>query len=1019
MAGVKTQLSMKSSERDRPTGGIKISAEGRATFASILATINLDDVSKFASTVRQSGHQSTANKPTGTMASHNFISCKVDPAPFSGSYNIVFAIEFSDGIYWMLKVPANGHGQQFDELASKSLVAEARTMQMIKSATTIPVPAVYAFDASLDNELRMPFILMEQIDGISLDKGWFNEGCSKAQLEKFRARALQSLASAMAQLNRFMLDRGGSIIFNSEGKAVGVGGAKVLDVNAAWYREDDDPDENDVSCEKGPFTDPKSSLLFMLNRRPFQTNDNAYVKGIYKLLRMLIDWAYERDNHKPRFVLSHPDFDMQNVLVAQDGTLRGLIDWDGVAAVPREVGAAQYPMWLMNDWIESQYDYDIREGRPREEAGYDESSPDELSCYRAMYAQFMEQEITLNTKESAHLTINGTTPKEEADVTRRSLVMRNLEIATNSPMVTSDIVHHMLALIVDLTETDWEDGVSDCDSFASTDEEIEIEEDECDMEGAAVENDLDGSIGSENKICSDSDEDSTHTKATEIGNVDHSLTIDGSARPFDEDVFSTTASVFEPLSFNEADFREQQTASSADIDRNEMNSSFLSWTRQMLQSGCDTAERVLRRVAKTGYVRVQQNAVDEPTNVVADPDETPTGNNESLEMATAKNNATSPAENVAEIKEQEVWDRLAIKVRHYGVPIGVLQKYESKIASCIIDTVIEELKVDGEQDQDLVTLSDMLRATETMPAVARMSEKSVAGAESGEMAEKSVHGGHIIPTDENKLMIPIEATRLRSSSNSLPVSGIEVSTQDATGGLQGLRRSSTSYLKRLYSKAIVSAPGTWHLTPDSSIVSEGPKEDESIASSHGTSLSDTEDKGEGHPEEDVKGKDNRAEAGEIGMNEATEKNHHNHHPAYTAGSNKDSVRIKPFVRNRMYDPCRGKWVEAIKEYSYSIFDTATADQGVENLPPAEGDLVGGDNESEVSNKTGVKEAENEVEDDASSGGEDEDSPGQGAKFIDRGRFDPWTILNVLGSGDLDELRMLRLKEGFLKLLEQC
>lgn len=151
----------------------------------------------------------------------------------------------------------------------------------------------------------------------------------------------------------------------------------------------------------------------MLDRRPSQTNDKAYLKGVYILLRTFISWAYERDTHGSRFVLSHPDFDMQNILVAQDGTLRGLIDFYGVAAVPREVGVAQYPMWLMNDWIESQYDYKLREGKPREEAGYDESSPDELSCYRAMYAQFMEQEITLNTRKSAHLTINGTTPNKK------------------------------------------------------------------------------------------------------------------------------------------------------------------------------------------------------------------------------------------------------------------------------------------------------------------------------------------------------------------------------------------------------------------------------------------------------------------------------------------------------------------------------------------------------------------------------------------------------------------------------
>jgi aminoglycoside phosphotransferase (APT) family kinase protein len=40
------------------------------------------------------------------------------------------------------------------------------------------------------------------------------------------------------------------------------------------------------------------------------------------------------------FVLAHPDFDIQNVLIAGDGSaqLRDLIDWDGVASVPRSAG---------------------------------------------------------------------------------------------------------------------------------------------------------------------------------------------------------------------------------------------------------------------------------------------------------------------------------------------------------------------------------------------------------------------------------------------------------------------------------------------------------------------------------------------------------------------------------------------------------------------------------------------------------------------------------------------------------
>ena len=166
-------------------------------------------------------------------------------------------------------------------------------------------------------------------------------------------------------------------------------------------------------------------------------------------------------------------------------------------------------------------------------------------------------------------------------------------------------------------------------------------------------------------------------------------------------------------------FESRKRKVSADTDRNETNSSPLSWIRKMLRSGCDTAENVLRRVPKMGYVSVQHNAVNESTLVVADLDEIPAKNNKLLDTATAKKNATSPAGNETEIEEQEAWDRLAIMVRNCDVPVGILQKYESKIASCIINTVTKEFKVEGEQNQDLETFSDMLPAAETIPAAAR------------------------------------------------------------------------------------------------------------------------------------------------------------------------------------------------------------------------------------------------------------------------------------------------------------
>ncbi len=80
----------------------------------------------------------------------------------NGTYNIVFELEFSDGVRWMFKVPIDGTVDDFKALNRKALTSEARTMQMLKTKTEIPVPAVYAFDASPRNDLGVPFIMMRR-----------------------------------------------------------------------------------------------------------------------------------------------------------------------------------------------------------------------------------------------------------------------------------------------------------------------------------------------------------------------------------------------------------------------------------------------------------------------------------------------------------------------------------------------------------------------------------------------------------------------------------------------------------------------------------------------------------------------------------------------------------------------------------------------------------------------------------------------------------------------------------------
>lgn len=91
-------------------------------------------------------------------------------------------------------------------------------MQLLKRKTRIPLPEVYSFDASLDNEIKCPSILMEYSDGKSMKDIWFDQSVPMEVLDERRIRSLQDVASAMVQLNRFQFDWAGRIEFDADGQ---------------------------------------------------------------------------------------------------------------------------------------------------------------------------------------------------------------------------------------------------------------------------------------------------------------------------------------------------------------------------------------------------------------------------------------------------------------------------------------------------------------------------------------------------------------------------------------------------------------------------------------------------------------------------------------------------------------------------------------------------------------------------------------------------------------------------------
>lgn len=180
-----------------------------------------------------------------------------------------------------------------------------------------------------------------------------------------------------------------------------------------------------------------------------------WTEAYWNTLRLFIHWAHEStDKTGQQFVLTHPDFDVQNLLVEDDGTLCGIIDWDGVAAVPHAIGCLSLPLWLTEDAGHDDC-FGANEGKPYH-------TPEELQIYRAIYAQFIE--IAMSREWSDRNTV-----KRSGDITRLLILTSALEIADNDPFFTDQVIAHLYSTIKQILGDIPDLGSSDMDSLVLED----------------------------------------------------------------------------------------------------------------------------------------------------------------------------------------------------------------------------------------------------------------------------------------------------------------------------------------------------------------------------------------------------------------------------------------------------------------------------------------------------------------------------------------------------------------------
>ncbi|KAM5454938.1 hypothetical protein McanCB56680_003614 [Microsporum canis] len=147
-------------------------SDNAAIFSLVISALNLESLPAFCARARKASTDSVENQEALIEP------INIEP-PLFGSYHALFPIRFQDGLRWILKIPACGTSEHFNASASSALQSEALTMKLIRRETSVPVPDVFEFDATVGNELGVPFILMSFIQGTSLYDCW--NGCCAAR----------------------------------------------------------------------------------------------------------------------------------------------------------------------------------------------------------------------------------------------------------------------------------------------------------------------------------------------------------------------------------------------------------------------------------------------------------------------------------------------------------------------------------------------------------------------------------------------------------------------------------------------------------------------------------------------------------------------------------------------------------------------------------------------------------------------------------------------------------------------
>ncbi|KAF5551063.1 altered inheritance of mitochondria [Fusarium mexicanum] len=307
--------------------------------------------------------------------------CDESKIPKSGSLNWVIFITFDDGLEWVFRSPRYDTHMFSDETASKILISEASTLKYLENHCQIPVPKVYSYSGSHDNDIGVPYILQSKASGRPLsDYRWTEPVVQPPNIrypisqlplsESDRKRIMNQLGAIMCCLSNVHFNKIGSLLEDNTG---GFSVGECLSPLFTWQSRD----SLETEIERGPLTDetlylqslvstftahaeelPLTPYLFFsplpkpadyptwdsfraaTDRRGDFISVGDKLEGSKNRLdyciagQILQEMIPQLSSDSTVFTLSHPDLHTGNIFVDEDLNVTCIIDWGSASTGP-------------------------------------------------------------------------------------------------------------------------------------------------------------------------------------------------------------------------------------------------------------------------------------------------------------------------------------------------------------------------------------------------------------------------------------------------------------------------------------------------------------------------------------------------------------------------------------------------------------------------------------------------------------------------------------------------------------